>query len=173
MNLSWKQHHIMHIATVYVVHHASCELVGCTSLSMSLSSHTASPHIGTSCTPVDRSLSLACVISFCLRFAFGAGLSPCACWFSQTVTLSPGAFGFMPSQVAHIAMVLSVEWWLVPLFLFSIQSIGGWRPTNRSAHTSRMLHGYEDPDTRILADLQALVIGLLARIRKEPLSPER
>lgn len=94
-------------------------------------------------------------------------------WFSLTVTLSPGAFGFMPSQVAHIAMVLSVEWWLVPLFLFSIQLIGGWRPTNRSAHTSRMLHGYEDPDTRILADLQALVIGLLARIRKEPLSPER
>ena len=166
MNLSWKQHHVMHIATVYVVHHASCELVGCTSLSMSLSSYTASPHIVTSCTPVDMSLSVACVISFCSLFAFGAGLSP---WLVQ----SDSHIVAWCSQVAPIAMVLSVEWWLVPLFLFSIQLIGGWRPTNRSAHTSRMLHGYEDPDTRILADLQALVIGLLARIRKEPLSPER
>lgn len=61
-------------------------------------------------------------------------------------------------------MVLSVEWWLVPLFLFSIQLLGGWQPTNRSAHTSRMLHGYEDPDTRILVDLHALVIGVLARV---------
>ena len=169
MNLFWKQHH------------ACCNGVSCPSLHHSSVSvvrrgrchprRTQRHH--TSGTPVDMSLSLACVMSFCVRFAFGTGLSPCACWFSQTVTLSPGAFGFRPSQLAHIAMVLSVEWWLVPLFLFSIQLIGGWRPTNRSAHTSRMLHGYEDPDTRILADLQALVIGLLARIRKEPLSPER